>query len=186
MRKFVTISLFLVSFLNHAQIKPISLGAGIGNQYAMFGGARLAILLSNRLEPSISYGYAGWSTEITAGLTYYFKPYYPTNYVDLYDKTFDWPSGITLGFNYYQLLKNQPIKEDGWEKKELGMTLLFFYKLKPKSLFNMTNTPVFERRFGFGATYIFTEPPFQKIFVIPSLMYGVDLRLPVKFKGYLF
>jgi hypothetical protein len=185
MKKIIALSLILISSPAKTQVKPISLGAGFGNQYAMFGGARLAMLLSKRIEPSVSFGFAGWSTEITAGLTYYFKPYYPTNYVDLYDKTFSWPSGITFGFNYYQLLKKQTIKQDGWEKEELGMTVLFFYKLKPKSLFNMTNTPVFERRFGFGATYIFTEPPFPKIFFIPSLMYGVDLRLPIKFKGYL-
>lgn len=178
MRKFVVISLFFVSSYFNAQVKPVSIGLGIGNQYGVFGGARLALALSPKLESSISFGASPSQTESTVGITYYFKGMEQT--MSFYDKRFDWPTAIAFGGNYYKKLfpgNNFPI--DTWKEQEVGVSMLFVYKMKPKGLFGYTNTPKYDRRIGFGATYVLGR------YVMPSLMFGADFKLPIKVKGYI-
>jgi hypothetical protein len=165
----------------YAQFKPLTLGIGICNQYAIGGGVRLALAISTKTEASISFGYGFVTeenmkpksgTETTIGIVYYFKGINAT--VSFKDKKFDWPSGIALGGNYYS---NKSVE------KNYGLSMLFIYKCKPKHLLDYTNTPLYERRIGFGATYIIGKP--TEMIVAPSLMVGADFRLPIKFKGYM-
>ena len=174
------IILVLLSLSAYAQFKPLTLGIGIGNQYAIAGGGRLALAISTKTEASISFGYGfvvedikpKSGTETTIGIAYYFKGINAT--VSFKDKKFDWPSGIALGGNYYS---NKSVE------KNYGFSMLFIYKLKPKHLLGYTNTPLYERRMGFGATYIIGKP--TELIVAPSIMVGADFRLPIKFKGYM-
>lgn len=182
MKKFVTISLFLISQSLYAQFKPMTLGVGIGNQYAVYGGARLALAISPKIEPSISFGASPSQTETTLGVTYYFQGI--GHIMNFNDQKFDWPTAIAFGGNLYKKLFDGdefPIGE--WDEEDYGLSMLFIYKIKPRRLFGYTNTPLYERRLGFGATYIIGKP--TDIIVLPSLMFGADFRLPIKFKGFL-
>ena len=170
MKKFLSALLLFMSLNLFSQNNPLSIGVGIGNQYGCYAGGRLAYVIKNKLEPSLSVGLGFFSKQVietTFGFTFYFKGYNigPTKFAD-----FRLPGAISYGLNWYHVTGVINPKVVDWERNMVGHTLLFLYTVPTGSRVS--------HRFGLGATYVQGHP--TELFVIPSFVYGINFRLPIK------
>jgi hypothetical protein len=166
---FITLLIF-ISFSTLSQVRPLSMGIGIGNQYGLLSGLRVAYFVNNKIEPSISFGQGFGAknvVETTLGLSYYFKG----SQIGINKKgKYNLPGGLSYGLNWYHVFNNT---NKNWDTNMIGHTLLLVYHLtKGENTFH---------RIGFGATYIQGHP--TEIGIIPSFVYGFNYRLPFKVKN---
>jgi hypothetical protein len=169
MNKILPTLLLFITFSTLSQVRPFSMGIGIGNQYGLYTGIRVAYLVNNKIEPSISFGEGFFANvaETTFGLSYYFKGY--ESGINKKGK-YNLPGGLSYGLNWYHVFNNT---NKNWDTNMIGHSLLLVYHLaKGENTFH---------RIGFGATYIQGHP--TELFVLPSFVYGINYRLPFKVKN---